>query len=61
MLKGAEKHIKTYKPKIAVCIYHSPSDLFTIAEYIKKLVPEYKMKLRHHSTCFYESVLYCYI
>lgn len=61
MLQGAKEHIKKYKPKLAISIYHSPYDLFEIAEYIKTLVPEYKFKIRHHSTCFYETVLYCYI
>lgn len=61
MLQGAKEHIKKYKPKLAISIYHSPYDLFEIAEYIKTLVPEYKFKIRHHSTCFYDTVLYCYI
>lgn len=61
MIMGAQRIIKSYKPKLAICIYHSPADLFLIPEMIKKLVPEYKMKIRHHSRTFYETVLYCYL
>ena len=61
MLKGAKNIIKKDKPKLAICIYHSPFDLFNIPLYIKNLVPEYKMKIRHHSKCLFETVLYCYV
>ncbi|KLI14117.1 hypothetical protein SU46_11595 [Brachyspira hyodysenteriae] len=59
MLKGASETIKKYKPKMAISIYHRPDDFFTIPEYIKSLVPEYKFYLRHHSIEFGETVLYC--
>lgn len=60
MLEGARNLICEYKPKIAICIYHSPFDLFYIAKYIKQLVPEYKMQICHHSISKMETVLYCY-
>ncbi len=60
MLKGAKNIIQKYKPKLAICLYHSPFDLFTIPLYLKKLVPDYKMKVKHHSKCFFETILYCY-
>ncbi|MEI0517831.1 FkbM family methyltransferase [Brachyspira murdochii] len=61
MLKGASETIKKYKPKMAISIYHRPDDFFTIPEFIKSLVPEYKFYLRHHSITFAETVLYCCI
>lgn len=42
-LKGAERCIKTYKPKLSICIYHKPEDIYLIPEYIKSIVPEYKI------------------
>ena len=57
-LKGAEKTILRDKPKLAVCIYHKPEDLTQIPLYIKNLVPEYKLYIRHHSNRFTETVLY---
>lgn len=61
MLKGASETIKKYKPKMAISIYHKPDDFFTIPEFIKSLVPEYKFYLRHHSITYAETVLYCCI
>ncbi|MCL1998356.1 MAG: FkbM family methyltransferase [Turicibacter sp.] len=48
-LLGAERIIKTYKPKLAICVYHEDDDLYTIPHIIKEFVPEYKLYLRHHS------------
>lgn len=57
-LKGAEKTIKTNKPKLAICIYHSDEDMLEIIKYIHKLVPEYRLYVRHHSIASAETVLY---
>lgn len=57
-LKGAENTIKNYKPKLAICVYHKREDLFTIPQYIKGLVPEYKLFLRAHFPSISEVVLY---
>lgn len=60
-LKGAEKTIRKYKPRLAICVYHKNEDIFEIPEYIKGIVPEYKFKLRHYSTYYYDTILYAYI
>ena len=49
-LKGAKKAITKHKPRLAVCIYHKPSDIIDIPEYILNLNKEYKLFIRHHST-----------
>lgn len=61
MLRGAQNIIKSQKPRLALSVYHKLSDYYEMPLYIKSLVPEYKMKIRHHSTSFTETVLYCYI
>jgi FkbM family methyltransferase len=61
LLKGAQETICRFRPKMALCIYHYPSDLFEIAEFVRKLVPEYKFYLRHHAPIFGDFVLYCYV
>lgn len=47
-LKGAARIIKDNKPKLAICLYHRLEDFWVIPEYIKKLVPEYQIYVRHH-------------
>ena len=61
MLQGASNTIKTYKPKMAISVYHKPDDLLAIPKFIKNLVPEYKFALRHHNITFDDTVLYCWI
>ncbi len=58
-LMGAKETIKKWKPRLAISIYHRPEDPIDIPLYIHGLVPEYKMYIRHYSTCKYETVLYC--
>ena len=57
-LKGAENIIKTNKPKLAICIYHSDNDFVDIINYIHKLVPEYKIFIRQHAPFELETVMY---
>ena len=60
-LRGAQNTIRTCKPKMTVCVYHYPSDLYEIAEYVRTLVPEYRLSLRQHAPLFGDFVLYCSI
>lgn len=57
-LKGAQHIICRDKPKLAICIYHKPEDMTEIPLYIKSLVPEYKIYVRHHSITASDTVLY---
>jgi len=61
MLHGAEAVIKRDKPLLAVCIYHNASDMYTIPLFIKELCSNYKIKIRHHTYNYAETVLYAYI
>ena len=60
-LRGAENIIRTQKPRLAICIYHDLKHLWEIPFYIKNLVPEYKIYLRHHTNLEYETVCYAII
>jgi len=57
-IRGAEKLIKNNRPKMAVCIYHRPRDLWELPIMISELVPDYKLYIRHHGNIYYDTVLY---
>lgn len=58
-LRGAEGTIKTYKPKLAISVYHKKEDIWEIPKLILSYVPEYRLYLRHYSPFKDETVLYC--
>lgn len=58
-LRGCAETIRKHKPKLAICVYHKPEDIFEIPEYILSLNPDYKMWLRHYTNLVNETVLYC--
>lgn len=60
-LIGSEKLIGQNRPKLAICIYHNCEDMTDIILYIHKLVPEYKIYVRHHSLLATETVMYAVI
>lgn len=45
-LYGMQNLIKTRSPYLAICLYHKETDLFLIADYIKKLNPAYHLYIR---------------
>jgi len=57
-LKGAERIIKKYKPKLAICIYHKPEDVWEIPNLLLEFVPDYKFYIRHYTSTCFETVLY---
>lgn len=60
LLRGARATILANRPKLAVCVYHYPSDLYEVAEFLRELVPEYKFSLRQHAPIFGDFVLYAW-
>ncbi|KLU63622.1 hypothetical protein DEAC_c44790 [Desulfosporosinus acididurans] len=57
-LLGAKEIITSQRPKLAICVYHKPEDLWEIPLLIKSWVPEYKLYLRHHCHDITETVCY---
>ncbi len=57
-LKGACKTITKYHPKLAICVYHKPEDIYEIPVYILQIAPTYKFVLRHYTSDLWETVLY---
>lgn len=48
-LLGAEETIRTFSPKLAISIYHSPEDMLDIPEYLHANFPGYRFHVRHHA------------
>ena len=61
ILRGAEKTIKKFKPKLAICVYHKPDDLVVMPKLVKELVSDYKLYLKHNTIMSNETVLYATI
>ena len=59
-LMGAKNTIIKNHPRLAICVYHKPEDIYEIPGYILSLVPEYKFYLRHYASNQWETVLYAY-
>ena len=57
-LKGAERTIKEYKPRLAISIYHKPSDIYEIPELLMEYRSDYKFYIRHYTSYVWETVLY---
>jgi FkbM family methyltransferase len=57
-LAGAQKTIEAIKPKLAVCLYHLPDDLWNIPLYLKSRYPFYKFYARTHQFDGLDFVLY---
>lgn len=58
VLLGAERTIKKWKPKMAVCAYHRREDLFDLLLLLRSFVPGYRFYLRHYSDNQTQTVLY---
>lgn len=57
-LRGCAELIRQQRPTLAICVYHDFRHLWEIPLYIKSLVPEYRIYLRHHTALEYETVCY---
>jgi hypothetical protein len=58
-LKGAEKTIRMFRPKLAICLYHGINDFRLIPRYINSLDLGYAFYLEHATIHLEETVLFC--
>lgn len=57
-LKGAAKTIATYRPKLAISLYHQPDDFTAIPQFLSSLCPDYQFYLDHYTMHEEETVLF---
>ena len=57
-LIGARPVIERDRPVLAVCVYHTPYDLWRLPLLMKRMVPDYQMYLRCHEGDGWQTVAY---
>ena len=57
-LIGAANTIKKYKPRLAISIYHKPSDIYEIPQLLMEYRTDYRFYIRHYTSYIWETVLY---
>ena len=57
-LRGAEKTIRQFRPKLAISVYHSVSDFVDVFEFVSSLNLGYKFYLGHYTMHWHETVLF---
>ncbi len=57
-LLGARDTLARLAPKLAICCYHRPDDLWELPLLIGELMPGARLFLGHHSQNLFESVVY---
>jgi len=57
-LHGAEECLRRFRPKLAISLYHRPSDFFSIPLFLRSRLPDYDFYLDHYSIHSEETVLY---
>lgn len=57
-LQGAKNILHRYRPQLAICLYHRPSDFTEIPAFLDSLNLGYRFYLGHHYVNQFETVLY---
>lgn len=47
-MKGAERHIREDKPKLAICSYHNNYHIYEIPKLMREYNPQYKLYMRYN-------------
>jgi len=57
-LEGARRHLLEDRPKLAIAVYHHPSDFWRVFEFVTALRPDDRVYLRHYTEGWSETVMY---
>ena len=57
-LRGAAQTIRHNRPKLAISVYHKSSHFREVSEFVLSLCPDYKLRLRHYTQGWSETVLF---
>jgi len=59
LLVGARDSIIEHRPRIALSVYHFPTDIFELPLQVQQINKDYIFSIDHHSSKLMETVLYC--
>lgn len=57
-LIGATEFIKQNSPSLAICVYHTPIDMWRIADLVMSISANYQVYVRHYTESIYETVMF---
>lgn len=57
-LRGATRLIRECRPRMAITAYHYADDLLDLWRLFEELAPDYELRLRHHSSYYYDTIFY---
>jgi hypothetical protein len=57
-LRGGVNVIRRDRPILAICVYHTQSDIWRIPLLVHSMVPEYKLYLRAYEGDGFQTVMY---
>lgn len=57
-LRGAARLISECHPRMAITAYHYADDLLDLWRLFEELAPDYEIRLRHHSSYYYDTIFY---
>ena len=57
-LRGAARLVRECRPRMAITAYHYADDLLDLWRLFEELVPDYELRLRHHSSYYYDTIFY---
>jgi FkbM family methyltransferase len=57
-LEGARGVLQRFRPQLAICIYHHPTQLHTIPLQLAEMLPNYQWRVQHYSPQIWETVWY---
>ncbi|WP_313563063.1 FkbM family methyltransferase [Ruminiclostridium cellobioparum] len=55
---GSKNIIRLKHPKLAICVYHKPEDIYELTKLIYEIEPSYQFSLQQCTDGIYETVLY---
>lgn len=57
-LTGAHGLIGSCRPRMAITGYHYANDLLELWALLRRIAPDYSLRIRHHSSFYYDSIIY---